>query len=93
MTWLNAQRKKRIPLKEYVLLKDLFQKVYSYKSEEAEGECKDKKKSNIKRNFFAHSGLENTVTYMKINEEGKIELSYVPFHKCEILNWIRKPES
>jgi len=67
--------------------------VYSYKSEEAEGECKDKKRSNIKRNFFAHSGLENTVTYIKINDEGKIELSYVPSHKCEILNWIRNPES
>jgi len=90
---VECAKKKGIPLKEYVLLKDLFQKVYSYKSEEAEGECKDKKKSNIKRNFFAHSGLENTVTYIKINEEGKIELSYVPSHKCEILNWIRNPES
>jgi hypothetical protein len=74
-------------------LEDLFQRVASQRSEETKKESKERKKSDIKRNFFAHSGLERTITYVRINEKVKIELSYGTVHKNEILKWIRNPEN
>jgi CRISPR-associated protein Csx1 len=74
-------------------LEDLFQRVASQRSEETKKESKERKKSDIKRNFFAHSGLERTITYVRINEKGKIELSYGTAHKNKILKWIRNPEN
>jgi hypothetical protein len=90
---IESAKKKGISLEKETLLKDLFQKVDSCRSEEVKKESKDMKVSDIKRNFLVHSGLESTVTYVKINEKGKLELSYGTTHKYEILNWIRSPEN
>jgi CRISPR-associated protein Csx1 len=90
---VERAKEKGISLERDTLLKDLFQRVDFYKSEEIKKESKDMKVSDIKRNFLVHSGLENTVTYVRINEKGKLELSYGTSHKDEILNWIRSPEN
>jgi CRISPR/Cas system-associated protein Csx1 len=90
---VERAKEKGISLERDTLLRDLFQRVDFYKSEEIKKESKDMKVSDIKRNFLVHSGLENTVTYVRINEKGKLELSYGTSHKDEILNWIRSPEN
>jgi predicted HTH domain antitoxin len=90
---VERAKEKGISLERDTLLRDLFQRVDFYKSEEIKKESKDMKVSDIKRNFLVHSGLESTVTYVKINEKGKLELSYGTTHKYEILNWIRSPEN
>lgn len=90
---VERAKEKGISLEKDILLRDLFQRVDSCRSEEVKKESKDMKISDIKRNFLVHSGLESTVTYVKINEKGKLELSYRISHKYEILNWIRKPEN
>jgi CRISPR-associated protein Csx1 len=90
---VEKAKEKGISLERDTLLRDLFQRVDFYKSEKVKKESKDMKVSDIKRNFLVHSGLENTVTYVRINEKGKLELSYGTSHKDEILNWIRSPEN
>jgi CRISPR-associated protein Csx1 len=77
-------KSKGISLKEYVLLKDLYQN-------KTEGRKCDKR-GDQKRNFFAHSGLEKTLTYVKVNENDKIELFYSLDRKSEILSWIKNPD-
>ncbi|MDT7886684.1 MAG: hypothetical protein RQ968_04865, partial [Thermoproteota archaeon] len=57
---VESAKSKGISLKEYVLLKDLYQN-------KTEGKKCDKR-GDQKRNFFAHSGLEKTLTYVKVNE-------------------------
>jgi hypothetical protein len=89
---IESAKKKGISLEKETLLKDLFQKVNPHSSEETKKESKGIKESDIKRNFLVHSGLERTVTYVRINEKGKIELSYGTTYKDGILSWIRHPE-
>jgi hypothetical protein len=90
---VESVKKKGISLEKDTRLEDLFQKVDSHRSDETKKESKEIKESDIKRNFFVHSGLESTVSYVRISEKGKIELSYGTSHKYEILNWIRNPEN
>jgi CRISPR-associated protein Csx1 len=77
-------KSKGISLKEYVLLKNLYQ------NRAEERKCD--KKGDPKRNFFAHSGLEKTLTYVKVSERDRIELFYSSDRKSEILSWIKNPD-
>jgi len=81
---VESAKSKGISLKEYVLLKDLYQN-------KTEGKKCDKR-GDQKRNFFAHSGLEKTLTYVKVNERDKIELFYSLNSIKKILSWIRNPD-
>jgi len=89
---IESAKKKQISLEKEISLKDLIQRVDSHRSDETKKESKDIKKSDIKRNFLVHSGLERIVSYVRINEKGKIELSYGITYKDRILSWIRHPE-
>jgi CRISPR-associated protein Csx1 len=56
-----------------------------------------RKKGDIKRNFFAHSGFEETITLVKkiSDKEAKkneILLRYVPERKADIEKWLTNPE-
>ena len=81
---VESAKSKGISLKEYVLLKNLYQ------NRTEERKCD--KRGDQKRNFFAHSGLEKTLTYVKVNEKDKIELFYSLDRKSEILSWIKNPD-
>jgi CRISPR/Cas system-associated protein Csx1 len=81
---VESAKSKGISLKEYVLLKNLYQ------NRTEERKCD--KRGDQKRNFFAHSGLERTLTYVKVNEKDKIELFYSLDRKSEILSWIKNPD-
>jgi CRISPR/Cas system-associated protein Csx1 len=89
---IESAKKKGISLEKEISLKDLIQRLDSRRGGEAEKEGKNIKVSDIKRNFFAHSGLEKTLTYVKVNENDKIELFYSLDRKSEILSWIKNPD-
>jgi len=89
---IEIAKKKGISLEKEISLKDLIQRLDSRRGGEAEKEGKNIKVSDIKRNFFAHSGLERTLTYVKVNENDKIELFYSLDRKSEILSWIKNPD-
>jgi len=50
-----------------------------------------KKEGDIKRNFFAHSGFEETITLLK-KQNGKGYLYYDPKEKGKIMKWLENPE-
>ena len=89
---IESAKKKQISLEKEISLKDLIQRLDSHRGGEAEKKGKNIKVSDIKRNFFAHSGLERTLTYVKVNEKDKIELFYSLDRKSEILSWIKNPD-
>ncbi|MGC8935558.1 MAG: TM1812 family CRISPR-associated protein [Thermoproteota archaeon] len=51
-----------------------------------------KKGGDIKRNFFAHSGFEETITLIKKQNE-KYCLCYKPEEKTNIKKWLENPEN
>ncbi|MFH7835196.1 MAG: TM1812 family CRISPR-associated protein [Candidatus Aenigmatarchaeota archaeon] len=84
-------------IEEEVSVKELKQRKLEkliLKFKEHEESDSKTKEGDIKRNFFAHSGFEETVTLIKkIGEKnGGILLRYKPEKKEEIKCWLKNPE-
>lgn len=80
-------------IKDYLKLKDIEDAQKNQDSSQ-----KPKYTSNIKRNFFAHAGLERSITYFKV-ENNKIILKYdekliedLRKFRGEIFKWLMKNE-
>jgi len=50
-----------------------------------------RRKGDIKRNFFAHSGFEETVTLVRKIGKNEALIRYKPERKSEIRRWIKNP--
>jgi len=82
----EINNKKNMITQQWICLKDLYQEgILEEKKEEALST------SDIKRNFFAHSGFERTmVEVRKQNEE--LELRYIKDKLPNICKWLSNPE-